>query len=539
MNNPRLIDLMAALDSDDQAVVLFDAEARVSHINRAAGALIGLGLSEMVGKTSEDFALDEKLVHLVTPVRCAMAGRSFEGDVHPAGDRRLWRVRCWPRAEGVVCRFVRPREVERELLAHHDHLTNLLNRQHFLHRLTTRLEKGRQQERPVCVAYFDLDRFKWLNDTFGHAAGDALLVALSVRLRQALPDGSLCGRLGGDEFAACLPVGLGEDEGKAVFEAAIVRLSRPYGIGGNQIAAPVSGGMAVFPSATDAPGELLDMADFALWRAKESGRGRLVAIDAGTTRDFKHRRRLTRWLHEAVTADTFSLHYQPLVEASSGRTVAFEALLRPPSTHLNVTVRDIIKLAESEGLMPTLGRWIFKAVCAQVAAWRKRGYGVPVAINLAPAQLLSTTFADEAGGLLRRHRLTPDDVTFEITESVAASHESTTQGAIDRLLRRGFHLAIDDFGSEYASIGRVARLPVHQVKFDRSLVAHLTGEPRQAKLVKGLMALFNGEGLGLNVVAEGIENDALRAQAVDAGANLLQGFGLHRPMPAERAIRVL
>ena len=532
---------MAALDCDDQAVVLFNAEARVSHINRAAAALIGLTSSELVGKTGDDFALDPKLAHLSTPVRCAVAGRLFEGDVHPAGDRRLWHVRCWPRAGGVICRFARPREVGRELLAHHDHLTGLLNRQHFLYRLTTRIEKGRQQERPVCVAYFDLDRFKWLNDTFGHAAGDALLVALSARLGQALPDGSLCGRLGGDEFAACLPLGSGEGEGegRATFEAAIVRLSRPYSIGGNQIAAPVSGGMAVFPTATDAPGELLDMADFALRLAKSGGRGRLVAIDANTARDFRHRRRLARWLHEAIGAGTFDLHYQPLVEASSGRTVAFEALLRPPSSHSSVTVPDIIKLAESEGLMPRLGQWILETACAQVAAWRKRGHGVPVAINLAPAQLLSTSFADEAGALLRRHRLTPDDVTFEITESLAASLESTTRAAIDRLLHEGFHLAIDDFGSEYASIGRVARLPVHQVKFDRSLVAHLTGEPRQAKLVKGLMALFNGEGLGLSVVAEGIENDALRAQAVDAGANLLQGFGLHRPMPAERAIGVL
>ncbi len=539
MNLSSALGLKTALDQDDQAVMLFDAKGRVSYANQAADALFGLPANGLIGKSSGDFVLDPNFIHLALPVRYAMMGRTFEGDVSPPYDRRTWHVRCWPCAEGAVCRLTGSGGVGREFLARHDNLTGLSNRQHFLQRLTARLEQGRREERPVCVAYLDLDRFKWLNDTFGHAAGDALLMAVAGRLRHVLPQDSLCGRLGGDEFAVCLPVGTAENEGKAVFRAAIDRLGQPYGIGGDQITVPASGGMAGFPAATDAASELLDMADFALRLAKERGRARLVTLTKRMTHDFRHERQLTRWLHEAIARGMFDLHYQPLVEAAGGRVIAFEALLRAPSDHPRVTVRDIIKLAEREGLMPTLGRWVLEAVCAQVAAWRRRGYGIPVAVNLAPAQLLATTFADEAGSLLQRHGLTPNDVTFEIAEGLAASLESTTRAAIDRLLHGGFRLAIDDFGSEYASIGRVARLPIHQVKFDGSLVAHLTGEARQARLVGGLIALFDGRGLGLDVVAEGIENDVLRARAADAGANLLQGFGLHRPMPAERALRVL
>ncbi|MEZ5931688.1 MAG: bifunctional diguanylate cyclase/phosphodiesterase [Alphaproteobacteria bacterium] len=523
-------------------MLIFDDRRSLIYANSQASDLLGPRLEELVQVTDEHFAATLRWAHLYDPLQAAFAGRAFEGEVTPIYDPHGWRVRCWPDDRGVICRFERVLEKGAAVArsqARCDSLTALPNRRGFFQRLLLRLERARQTSQTFSVAYLDLDRFKWLNDSLGHRAGDALLVAFVRRLVGALPTRSLAARLGGDEFALAFPLGMTERESADLLSSLLLELSQPYTINDRRVALSVSAGMVRFPTMSSSdvdPGALIDLADYALRQAKEKGRGCMSVIDADAIDQFERERGLVRWLHGAVSKRAFRLHYQPLIDARSGRVSAVEALLRPFPRMVGVDIRGLIDLAADEGLMADLGQWILENACQQLATWRRAGHDVQVNINLASAQLLTVSFVEDAIAVLNRNGLRPDDVIFEISEGMAVSEERTLAATIERMLQKGFRLSIDDFGVEYASIGRLARLPIHQVKFDRSLVHQLGGSSREALIVSGLMRVVADRSLGLSVVAEGIETARLSDEATASGATLLQGFGLHRPMPADEVV---
>lgn len=535
--------LAAILDNDNRGLLIFDKQGALVYANSRASDLLGASVGQLIRLTHEDFAVTLRWAHMYDPLRAAADGRAFDGEVMPMFDPHGWRIRCWPDEQGVICRFERlpakgavvPRHVRC------DNLTALPNRRGFSQRLLLRQERARRTGQSFGLVCLDLDRFKWLNDSLGHLAGDALLIAFVRRLVGALPMKSLAARLGGDEFALAFPPGMSERESVDLLSSLLLELSQPYTINDRRVALSVSAGMVSFPTASSSdldPADLIDLADYGLREAKEHGRGRMTLIDAEAIDRFERERGLARWLHRAVSQHAFCLHYQPLVQAQDHRVRAVEALLRPYPRMVDVTIEGLIDLAANEGLMADLGQWVLEEACGQLAAWRRVGHDVKVNVNLAPAQLLSTSFVEDAVHVLRANGLTPDDVVFEISEGMAVSEERMIAATIDGMLHHGLRLSIDDFGVEYASIGRLARLPIHQVKFDRSLVRQLGGSSREALMVSGLMRVVADEALGLSVVAEGVETEQLCDQATVSGATLLQGFGLHRPMPADDVVRL-
>lgn len=531
----------SVLDNDNRGLLIFDKQGALIYANSQASDLLGASLDHLVGLTDEDFAANLRWAHMYDPLRAAAGGRAFDGEIMPMFDPSGWRVRCWPDEQGVICRFERlphkgavmPRTVRC------DNLTALPNRRGFSQRLLLRMERARRTRQSFALVCLDLDRFKWLNDSLGHLAGDALLIAFVRRLVGALPMRSLAARLGGDEFALAFPPGMSERESVDLLSSLLIELSQPYTINDRRVALSVSAGMVNFPTASSSdldPAALIDLADYGLRDAKERGRGRLTLVDAAAIDRFERERGLARWLHHAVSQHAFCLHYQPLVHARDHRVRAVEALLRPYPRMVGVAIEDLIELAANEGLMAELGQWVLEEACSQLATWRRAGHDVKVNVNLAPAQLLNASFVEDAVRVLRANGLAHDDVVFEISEGMAVSEERIIAATIDDMSRQGLRLSIDDFGVEYASIGRLARLPIHQVKFDRSLVWQLGGSSREALMVSGLMRVVADEALGLSVVAEGIETERLGDQAAVSGATLLQGFGLHRPMPADEVV---
>lgn len=544
MKNISMLNLTSVLDDDDRAILLFDLNGQVTYANQHASALLGTPTKLLIGKTEDDFAANPRWSHMTLPLLTAGEGRKFSGEVMPLHDNSGWWVRCSPIPGGTACHFNRlGNEAGRSAdTSRYDGLTALPGRHAFFKRLRVRLEQARQRGTTFCVAYVDLDRFKWQNYTLGHSAGDALLIAFVRRLTCSLPQKSLVARLGGDEFAIAFPLGTSETAGIGFISDILFEVMQPYTIVERQVRLSASAGLVGFPcpsAGTVNEGLLIDLADFALRQAKANGRGRISMIDERAVYEFERQRGLAKWLHDAISRKAFSLHYQPLVDVRNNKVKAVEALLRPDSGISGIAISEVINLAENEGLMPTLGYWVLETACQQLADWRRDGHNVDINVNLAPAQLLDTSFIVDATRLLRDYGLKPSDITFEISERMAVSEETSIAGTIDSLLENDFRLSIDDFGIEYASIGRVARMPIHQVKFDRSLVGHLDDGSKQSLMVSGLIQLIGSDDLEMSVVAEGIETPSLRDHAVAAGAELLQGFGLHRPMPAEEVVRFL
>lgn len=535
--------MASVLDNDNRGLLIFDKGGSLIYANSQALDLLGMSVDELMQVRDEDFAATLRWAHMYAPLHAAAEGRAFDGEVMPIYDACVWRVRCWPDARGTICRFERLPEKGDPALRQGrcDSLTALPNRRGFLQRVLLRLERARRSGEGFSLVCLDLDRFKWLNDSLGHQAGDALLIAFVRRLVGALPMRSLAARLGGDEFALAFPLGMSERESAELLSSLLLELSQPYTINDRRVALSASAGLVSFPTPTASdldPATLIDLADYALRRAKENGRGGMCVVDAQAIDHYERECGLARWLHRAVSRQAFCLHYQPLVDAHSQKVEAVEALLRPYPRLVDIEIPELIDLAANEGLMADLGQWVLESACRQLALWRRAGHDVRVNVNLASAQLLNASFVEDTLHVLSENGLRPDDVVFEISEGMAVSEERMIASTVERALQSGLRLSIDDFGIEYASIGRLARLPIHQVKFDRSLVGQLGGGSREALIVSGLMRVVADDALGLSVVAEGIETGRLRDQATASGANLLQGFGLHRPMPPEDAVRL-
>ncbi len=413
----------------------------------------------------------------------------------------------------------------KEHQAMHDALTGLPNRLLFLDRLRHHL-RARQ---PLAVLLLDLDRFKEVNDTLGHPTGDALLVELGDRLLRTVGRAGTVARLGGDEFAVVLP---GVLEGDAIRLAHRLRtvIAEPMDMEGITLEVGVSIGLAISPLHGDHPDTLLQRADVALYEAKERGDGVAVYL-AERDRSSRRRLALVGELRDAIDHGGITLAYQPKVEAVSGRVVGFEALARwHHPVHGPIGPDEFVTLAEQTGLIQRFTDHVLATALAEAASWAERGWDLSVAVNLSARSFGDARLAERIGAALDRHGVPADRLVIELTESASIIDPHQTEETLHRLSRMGVRISLDDFGTGHSSLARLRRLPVDEVKIDKSFVLQLAVDPDDAAIVRGIIDLARH--LGLGVVAEGVETQEVREQLVEMGCRTIQGYFVSRPLPA-------
>ncbi|WP_448638279.1 putative bifunctional diguanylate cyclase/phosphodiesterase [Geodermatophilus sp. URMC 63] len=410
----------------------------------------------------------------------------------------------------------------------HDPLTGLANRT-LVHENAERLLARRGG--PVSVLFLDLDDFKDVNDTRGHAAGDQLLTAVSERLRACTRSGDEVARLGGDEFV--IVVDGGAEVATAIGGRVLVALAEPVVVGGRPLTVHVSIGVADTATAGDRrAGTLLRNADLAMYQAKAQGKNRLVRYTPGMAQAAEDKATLLADLAVATGADQLAVHYQPTIALADGRTTGYEALLRwaHPERGMVPPV-EFIPMAEESGHIVEIGRWVLDQAVRQAAVWTaESGRPVGMAVNLSPRQLVDDDVVGLVDEVLTRHGLPAGQLTLEVTEGVLLSDVDQVVDQLRALRGLGVRIAIDDFGTGYSSLSYLRRLPADIVKIDRSFVQDLGSEGRSTTLVASIIELARS--LQLEVVAEGVETQEQHALLDDLACSHAQGYLFGRPQPA-------
>ncbi|WP_175411493.1 bifunctional diguanylate cyclase/phosphodiesterase [Streptomyces sp. TRM64462] len=409
-----------------------------------------------------------------------------------------------------------------------DPLTGLPNRQWLLERTWTALEAAEADGVRTALVLIDLDRFRSVNDTLGHLAGDRLLLQIAERLRLALPRGAEAARLGGDEFAVLLPTADSTTSAQRVARHLAAELSSPLDLDGLTLVLEASAGVAVFPDhALDAEG-LLQRADVAMYQAKRDRTG-VEVYESKRDSNTPDRLGLLGDLRRALDAGEVELHYQPKVRFD-GHVAGLEALVRWVHPERGkVPPDEFIAIAESSGLMPHLTEYVLETALGQVARWRAQGLDVPVAVNVSPRDVHSPGFAGAVAARLARHGVPAGALQLEITEHVLLEDPQRAADTLAGLTGHGVKMSLDDFGTGYSSLVHLRRLPVSELKIDRSFVARLAVDTEDAEIVRCTVDLAHS--LGLLVVAEGVEDDETWERLRDLGCDAVQGWLVAAAMP--------
>jgi diguanylate cyclase (GGDEF)-like protein len=424
-------------------------------------------------------------------------------------------------------------EKQLEHIAHYDALTNLPNRVLLADRLHQAMAQAQRRGTPLATAYLDLDGFKTINDTFGHDAGDQLLMAVATRMKDVLREGDTLARLGGDEFVAVL-LDLPDIQSSVPMLARLLdAAAHPVRIDKRDARVSASIGVAFYPQTEEVDADqLLRQADQAMYRAKLAGKNRYHIFDAEEDRSVRgHHEDLER-IRGALNDNELLLHYQPKVNMRTGAIIGAEALVRwhhpqkgllPPSVFLPVI--------ENHPLASELGEWVIDSALAQVARWRRAGLDIPVSVNVGAHQLQQPEFVERLRGLLAAHpEIAPRHLELEVLETSALEDLAHACRVMEACAATGVAFALDDFGTGYSSLTYLKRLPVAQLKIDQSFVRDMLEDPDDMAILKGVLGL--AVAFRRQVVAEGVETVAHGTKLLQLGCELAQGYGIARPMPA-------
>jgi diguanylate cyclase (GGDEF)-like protein len=427
-------------------------------------------------------------------------------------------------------------EAERRLhhMAQHDFLTDLPNRYSFGELLEDEFARVGRAGGAVAAMLLDLDHFKDINDTYGHAVGDGLLVAVGRRLRRRLPKSVGLARCGGDEFGI-MPTGLDSFEAASELAQELLEsFHSPFALRGQEIYVSASVGIAIYPPGPSDAKSLIKRADLALYRAKEDGRNSFRFHEQEMDREVRHRMWMGQELRGALGRRELFLEYQPQVSVSTGEVSGVEALLRwqHPARGL-IPPASFIPAAEASGLIVPIGEWVLRTACAQAQSWQNR-FAVPlrVAVNLSPVQFRDTRLVETIEEVLAETGLDPVLLELELTESLLMEVAESVESIMEQLEALGVRLALDDFGKGYSSLEYVRRFHLDRLKIDRSYV-HGLGNGSPDPVIVSLIAVL-GHKLGLEVIAEGVETEAQLEFLVDEGCQQAQGFYFSGPVPADQ-----
>jgi diguanylate cyclase (GGDEF)-like protein len=414
-------------------------------------------------------------------------------------------------------------------LAHHDALTGLANRAALTQKIDEAAARQRRRGEPFSVLLLDLDRFKQVNDTLGHPAGDILLTKVAARLKSLLRETDVLARLGGDEFAI---IQAGEPDqreaAKALADRVIGALGKPFDIEGGDISIGTSIGIALAPEHDVGSDSLLKMADLALYRAKSAGRNGYRFFDAEMSEVANARQEIESDLRRAILHNELELHYQPIIDAKTLKISGAEALVRWRHPTKGVIAPDLfIPLAEETGLITQIGDWVLRAACSEAATWPA---GVKVAVNLSVVQFHKTDLPEAVMRVLADTGLSPDRLELEITETALIESAAECLPALRKFKDLGITIALDDFGTGYSSLSQLAMFPFDKIKIDKSFTQNLTKRSECAAIISATLTL--AQSLDIATTAEGVETvDQFRLLRL-AGVNSLQGYLFKRPGPA-------
>jgi diguanylate cyclase (GGDEF)-like protein/PAS domain S-box-containing protein len=415
----------------------------------------------------------------------------------------------------------------------HDALTGLPNRMLLNDRLTQALRAAARARDPLALLLLDLDRFKEINDTLGHHVGDLLLIQFAGRLQDCIRESDTIARLGGDEFAILLPAASGVERAWSVSGRITQAVRRPFEVaGGLRLEVGVSIGIALFPEHASDQARLLHCADVAMYAAKK-GAGPVQLSDRDQDRNTVRHLTLSGALRRAIEGGELSFDFQPKLDLLAGTIRSVEALARwRHPGHGAILPDEFIPHAEQTGLIQPFTRWSFDAALAQLAHWQGAGIGISIAVNLSARSLHDEKLPEIAATLLRKWQVDPGLLTLELTESAVMLDPATARRNLFRLHDLGVRLSIDDFGTGYSSLSALQRLPLHEIKIDRSFVAQMVDNHNDMVIVRSTIDLARN--LGLAVVAEGIESERHLVALQDLGCDLGLGFFVSHPLPLER-----
>jgi diguanylate cyclase (GGDEF)-like protein len=450
-------------------------------------------------------------------------GRAVSCLYSPTGDGR-----CVATYEDVTER--RQAEAKIMHMARHDALTNLPNRMLFKDKMEQALARGDQ----LAVMFLDLDRFKGVNDSLGHSIGDALLCAVTARLQRVVADADTVARLGGDEFA--IVQSKASPTGASELAAQIIdALVEPFDVRGHQVVIGTSIGIALAPADGTEPDQLLRNADMALYRAKAEGRGTFHFFQPEMDAQMQERRRLELDLRKALVAEQFELHYQPLVDITSGAVSGFEALVRWNHPERGLVAPDaFIPVAEEIGLIVPLGDWVLKQACRDAAKWPEK---LTVAVNLSAVQFRSPTLALSVVSALGQSGLAASRLELEITETVLLQENRAVLDALHQFRKLGARICMDDFGTGYSSLSYLRSFPFDKIKIDRSFIRELGKENDCVAIIRAVMRL--GSSLGMITTAEGVETEQQLEILRSEGCMQAQGYLFSRPKPVSEIAAML
>jgi len=437
--------------------------------------------------------------------------------------------------EGFVTDITERKKAEElvQHMAYHDTLTELPNRNYLYDRLLNAIRADEGEGKPFALLLMDLDRFKEINDTLGHHRGDLLLQQVGARLRSLLFAPDLVARLGGDEFAVLLPRLAKVEDIHVVIQKIQSALQPPLMIEGLPIAVEASIGVALYPEHGGNPDSLLQRADVAMYTAKQTGRS-CVIYDSNDDQHSPRRLALMGELRHAIEQGQLCLYYQPKIDLKTRRVVGVEALVRWQHPEYGFIPPDqFIGPAERTGQIKVLTQWVLETALRQCQGWRRPGIGISV--NLSARNLQEAGLVERVAEALQRTGEAPDHLALEITESAIMADPNTAMGVLTRLSQMGVKLSIDDFGTGYSSLSYLKRLPVDEIKIDKSFVIGMETDDNDAVIVRSTIDLAHN--LGLKVVAEGVENQALLEKLSALGCDEAQGYYMSRPLPAEEVVR--
>jgi diguanylate cyclase (GGDEF)-like protein len=537
------IKLDTALNNMSQGLLMFDSEARLVLCN--ARYIEMYGVSRDVVKPGCDFRalLEHRAAqgtfigdidrHIVEWQRAMADGRSKNYVVEfPDGRTISITNRVMPGGGWVATHedMTERRQAARKIehLAHHDMLTGLPNRIAFNAYLESMLENASVLASGFAVLSLDLDRFKEINDVFGHATGDEMLRQVAARLKSAAHDAFLA-RLGGDEFIAILSAADCQTGAGALAERLQAAMHEEIPVGDHSVRSSVTIGIALYPGDGDDANTLLSNADAALYRGKNEGRGSIRYFEAAMDTRLRDRRALQQELRVAIDRDELALHYQPQARID-GEIIGFEALVRWRHPRRGMVQPGLfIPVAEESGLIIQLGEWVLREACREAASWANP---LQIAVNLSPVQFQHGDLPKLVHEVLLETGLSASRLELEITEGVLIGDLSRAVSILRRLKALGVHIAMDDFGTGYSSLSYLQAFPFDKIKIDQTFVAKLQANPQSEAIVRAVIGL--GHGLNLPVVAEGVETRDQSAFLAREACDQIQGFLIGRPAPIER-----
>lgn len=537
--------LSAAVEQSASMVLIADRDGVIEYVNPKVTQVTGYEAHELIGKTPRVLQSGNTSSDQYEALWAALtSGKEWRGEFQ---NRKKSGELYWVfesispirNADGVITHYLSVeedvtarKEVEQRLshLAHFDGLTGLPNRELFHERLHQAMTEAAARRRMVGLLFLDLDRFKNINDTLGHAAGDALLIAVSERLTACLRRGDTIARLGGDEFTIVLAdLAQGEDAG-AMARKILDVLHQPFSVHDRELYISASIGITLYPSDSDDVDTLITNADVAMYRAKARGRNTYQFYTAEMNAKAMEQLALENALRRALEREEFELHYQPQIDLRTGAVVGAEALIRwrhhewgmiPPA--------QFIPLAEDTGLISAIGQWVVRRACAQVRAWRQAGLPrMRVTINLSARQFATDNLPGLIEDALVESGVESDDLGIELTEGLLMENAPAAVAALESLGRMGLELAIDDFGMGYSSLSYLRRFRIDVLKIDQSFIRDLQN-PDGASIVNAIILLAHG--LGLRVIAEGVETAEELAHLRGRGCDAAQGYYYSRALP--------